>query len=132
MDEKKEPRELKTICDEVMAQFGGYSLIWNNCQHFLKAVSDLVISEEALDWSWFRENTKTEYQEAQALRIPAPDEVIAANRATNITANGVAKSAAGQQELDTGSSPDPGSDADEEMNDLGLTQRTLNRFYCLG
>ncbi|KAI1369998.1 hypothetical protein F5Y08DRAFT_7076 [Xylaria arbuscula] len=78
---QREPGELQKICDEVMTEFGKYNLVWNNCQHFLQAFGDRVISAKALDWSWFREYTKTEYQETQALRIPTPDEIIAANRA---------------------------------------------------
>ncbi|KAI0182610.1 hypothetical protein EV127DRAFT_449180 [Xylaria flabelliformis] len=78
---KKAPQELKNICDEVIAQFGKYNIVWNNCQDFLQTFADRIISEKALDWSWFRENTKTEYQEAQALEIPTPDEIVAANRA---------------------------------------------------
>ncbi|KAI1754884.1 hypothetical protein F4782DRAFT_528236 [Xylaria castorea] len=78
---KKQPRGLKKICDEVIPQFGKYNIVWNNCQDFLQTFADWTISEKALDWSWFRENTKTEYQEAQALMIPTPDEIIAANRA---------------------------------------------------
>ncbi|KAI1196297.1 hypothetical protein F5X97DRAFT_325578 [Nemania serpens] len=78
---KRQPQELKMICDEVMAEFGRYNIVWNNCQNFLQTFADRIISEKAMDWSWFRENTKTEYQEAQALKIPTPDEIIAANRA---------------------------------------------------
>ncbi|KAF2963786.1 hypothetical protein GQX73_g9786 [Xylaria multiplex] len=86
----KQPQELKQICEEVMSQFGKYNLVFNNCQNFLKTFADRVISEAALDWAWFRENTKTEYQETQALKIPTPDEIIAANRSAaqqQITAN---------------------------------------------
>ncbi|KAI1162954.1 hypothetical protein F5B18DRAFT_359262 [Nemania serpens] len=77
----KQPQELKKICDKVMIEFGKYNIVWNNCQNFLQTFADRIISEKAIDWSWFRENTKTEYQEAQALKIPTPDEIIAANRA---------------------------------------------------
>ncbi|KAI0970403.1 hypothetical protein F4678DRAFT_436709 [Xylaria arbuscula] len=77
----KQPQELKQICDEVMAQFGKYNLVFNNCQNFLKTFAGRVISEMALDWSWFHENTKTEYQETQALEIVTPDAIIATNRA---------------------------------------------------
>ncbi|KAI0410494.1 hypothetical protein F5X98DRAFT_359472 [Xylaria grammica] len=77
---QKQPQELKQICDEVMAQFGTYYLVFNNCQDFLKTFADRIISETALDWEWFRDNTKTGYQETQALKIPTPDEIIAANR----------------------------------------------------
>ncbi|KAI1186139.1 hypothetical protein F5B17DRAFT_405098 [Nemania serpens] len=77
----KQPQDLRKICDDVMAEFGKYNIVWNNCQNFLQAFADRIISEKAMDWSWFRENTKTEYQEAQALKIPTPDEIIAANRA---------------------------------------------------
>ncbi|KAI1178012.1 hypothetical protein F4777DRAFT_158099 [Nemania sp. FL0916] len=78
---RKEPQELAMICDEVMTQFGRYNIVWNNCQDFLKTFADRVISEKALDWSWFRDNTKTHYQETQLLKIMTPDEIIAANKA---------------------------------------------------
>jgi hypothetical protein len=78
---QKQPHELKKICDQVMAEFGSYNIVFNNCQKFLKTFADRVISETALDWPWFRENTKTEYQETQALHIATPDEIIAYQRA---------------------------------------------------
>jgi hypothetical protein len=59
--------ELKGICDEVMSQFGGYNLLWNNCQDFLQQFADRIISKKAIDWSWFRENLKTKYRADQKL-----------------------------------------------------------------
>ncbi|KAI1327930.1 hypothetical protein F5Y16DRAFT_370176 [Xylariaceae sp. FL0255] len=80
---QKQPDQLKAICDNVMEEFGKYNIIFNNCQRFLKSFADRIISEEALDWPWFRENTKTEYQEAQAVKIATPEEIVAANKAAN-------------------------------------------------
>lgn len=64
-----------------MSRFGTYNVIWNNCQDFLQAFADRIISRRAEDWDWFREYTKTEYQEHQALKIPTPEAIITANRA---------------------------------------------------
>lgn len=70
--------QLKSISDQVMSQFGRYNMLWNNCQDFLQQFADRIISQKALDWPWFREHSKTEYQANQKLP-PTPDEVIASN-----------------------------------------------------
>ena len=75
--------QLTAVCEQVMSQFGSYNLFWNNCQDFLQQFADEVISRKALDWSWFRENTKTEYQENQALP-PPPEAMIAASEAAMV------------------------------------------------
>lgn len=71
--------ELDATCEEVMKQFGTYHLLWNNCQDFVQQFADRIIVKKALDWDWFRTYTKTEYQEAQAIEIPTPQEIRAAN-----------------------------------------------------
>lgn len=44
-------------------EFGTYRLVWNNCQTILQDFSDAILHERALDWPWFREHTKTEFQQ---------------------------------------------------------------------
>lgn len=75
--------QLRDICGQVMGQFGSYNLLWNNCQDFLQQFADRIISKKALDWSWFRMHSKTEYQADQALP-PTPEEIIARQRAMMI------------------------------------------------
>ncbi|ETS78721.1 hypothetical protein PFICI_08574 [Pestalotiopsis fici W106-1] len=67
---------LEEKCRTLMQnEFDEYNLFWNNCQHFLKQFADKIISTKALDWAWFRENTKTEYQNCQQLPKP-PDALV--------------------------------------------------------
>ena len=75
--------ELRDTCEQVLRQFGSYNLLWNNCQDFLQRFADRIISRKALDWSWFRENTKTEYQDSQKLP-PPPEAIIAANQSAMV------------------------------------------------
>ncbi|KAL9046064.1 MAG: hypothetical protein Q9214_001006 [Letrouitia sp. 1 TL-2023] len=57
--------KLKSIADDIFKQFGTYHLLWNNCQTILQEFSDKILDDTALDYPWFREHTRTEYQQHQ-------------------------------------------------------------------
>ena len=62
-----------------MAEFGEYSLLRNNCQKFLRNLSDkILINVKAADYPWFMSNTKTKYQKDQWL-LPPPAEMMLRN-----------------------------------------------------
>ncbi|KAI4159726.1 MAG: hypothetical protein LQ342_006341 [Letrouitia transgressa] len=59
------PSDLKSIADDIFKQFGTYHLLWNNCQTILQEFSDKILHDRALDYPWFREHTRTEFQQHQ-------------------------------------------------------------------
>lgn len=56
------PSELKSMAEKLYAELGTYRLLWNNCQTILQDFSDAILHERTIDWPWFREHTKTEFQ----------------------------------------------------------------------
>ena len=66
----KTKEEVDLACRAVLQQFGEYSLLWKNCQHFLKTLAERIIVAKAADYTWFNSNTKTRYQKTQALMPP--------------------------------------------------------------
>lgn len=77
---------LNEISDTIMSKFN-YNLLWNNCQDFLQDLADQCIAPDkrALDWPWFREHAKTEYQLQQ--KVPPAPEVIIARMAASMQAS---------------------------------------------
>ena len=70
----KNQEELQSIAKEVGDDWD-YSRIRNNCQHYLQRLSDrILVVEKAADYSWFRENTRTEYQNSR-MPPPTPEEL---------------------------------------------------------
>ena len=57
--------ELKSIAVNIYDRFGVYHLLWNNCQTILQEFSDEILHKHALDYPWFREHTRTEFQQNQ-------------------------------------------------------------------
>ena len=57
--------ELKIIANGIYDEFGAYHLLWNNCQTILQDFSDKILHKQALDYPWFREHTRTEFQQNQ-------------------------------------------------------------------
>ncbi|MCJ1334518.1 hypothetical protein MMC10_011230 [Thelotrema lepadinum] len=71
---RKQHDELQSIAKEVGNDWD-YSRIKNNCQHYLQRFSDRILeTEKAADYSWFRENTRTEYQNNRK-PPPTPEEL---------------------------------------------------------
>ena len=66
----KTKEEVDLTCKAVLQQFGEYSLLWKNCQHFLKTLAEQIIVAKTADYPWFHSNTKTRYQKTQALMPP--------------------------------------------------------------
>ena len=56
-------KDLDDIGDDIMKDFGGYSLFWNNCQKFLRK----------LYYSWFQKNMGTSYLNKKKLMKQPPD-----------------------------------------------------------
>jgi hypothetical protein len=59
---KKTKDEICSICESTMAGFGKYSLMFNNCQHFLRQLSEAVVQDRSHDWDWFYSSTIRSYR----------------------------------------------------------------------
>lgn len=58
----KTKNEIDAICESTMADFGKYSLVFNNCQHFLRKLSEAVVQDRSHDWDWFYKSTIRSYR----------------------------------------------------------------------
>ena len=65
--------ELESIAVQTFNEFGEYHLLWNNCQTILQKFSDEILHKKALDYPWFREHTRTEFQQNQEPPRPPID-----------------------------------------------------------
>lgn len=57
-------KDIDNIGDDIMKDFGEYSLFWNNCQKFLRKLYKGLRNKEAseaADYSWFQKNMRTSY-----------------------------------------------------------------------
>ena len=72
---RKSKEEVDAACQAVLAQFGEYSLLWNNCQDFLRLLASQVLIAKAADYQWFADNTKTRYHK-DTLLTPPPLEML--------------------------------------------------------
>ena len=73
---RKGSDDLQSIAHQVGDDWD-YSKMTNNCQHFLQLFSDRILeSDKAADYAWFRENTRTEYQNSK--KVPPTTEEIRA------------------------------------------------------
>ena len=71
---RRTQEELQSIAHQVGDNWD-YSRMTNNCQHYLQLFSDRILeNEKAADYSWFRENTRTEYQNSRT-PPPTPEEL---------------------------------------------------------
>jgi hypothetical protein len=67
---KKNDDELHDIAMETFESFGEYSLLYNNCQKFLKKFADTIETKPATDWPWFYDNVSTRHQDVVTLKPP--------------------------------------------------------------
>ncbi|KAM3553894.1 hypothetical protein ARSEF4850_006712 [Beauveria asiatica] len=74
-------QEIERECWDVFQRFGNYGLFYNNCQHFLRALADGIVTTRAPDWQWLMKNSPSGY--TYGVKYPLPYEAICA--ATAIT-----------------------------------------------
>ncbi|KAM3540107.1 hypothetical protein ARSEF1564_006981 [Beauveria bassiana] len=74
-------QDIERECWEVFQRFGNYGLFYNNCQHFLRALADEIVTTRAPDWQWLMKNSPSGY--TYGFKYPLPYEAIGA--ATAIT-----------------------------------------------
>ncbi|KAM3430863.1 hypothetical protein MY4824_007436 [Beauveria thailandica] len=74
-------QEIERECWAVFQRFGNYGLFYNNCQHFLRALADGIVTTRAPDWQWLMKNSPSGY--TYGVKHPLPYEAICA--ATAIT-----------------------------------------------
>ncbi|KAL0944952.1 uncharacterized protein CTRU02_202839 [Colletotrichum truncatum] len=51
---KKTKDEVDEACWAVEESFGPYSLLKNNCQHFVRLLANAIVAEKSQDWDWFQ------------------------------------------------------------------------------
>ncbi|KAH8712311.1 hypothetical protein HC256_005509 [Beauveria bassiana] len=73
--------DVERECWEVFQRFGNYGLFYNNCQHFLRALADKIVTTRAPDWQWLMKKSPSGY--TYGFKYPLPYEAICA--ATAIT-----------------------------------------------
>lgn len=74
------PPELEIVAKEIFEQFGEHHVLWNNCQTILQDFSDKILDDTALDYPWFREHTRTEFQQNQEPPHPPIEMTIQQNQ----------------------------------------------------
>ncbi|KAH6887443.1 hypothetical protein B0T10DRAFT_71145 [Thelonectria olida] len=56
--------EIDTIWVSMLANFGTYDLLWNNCQHLLRNFAQLIVTDHGQDWNLFLVSSSTTHRKA--------------------------------------------------------------------
>ncbi|KAJ2979339.1 hypothetical protein NQ176_g3316 [Zarea fungicola] len=66
--------EIQQRSVELFQRFGNYKLVSNNCQDFLRALANEIVTAKAPDWAWLQSGSMRSY--TYGCKYPLPAEVI--------------------------------------------------------